>query len=162
MISARHESVEHKSVAEPPKALLERSSGAARWRFSVTTSVGNLISVAGVLVTPSAMNRTRSHLRLPIRFSVSCKPGADAVFAAMVTDLSLGGARLEALGPLDVGTPLMIVAALDGAEPPSEISASVRWKRAGEVGLEFKQLGSRQASQLAMFLAHSVRQRGAK
>jgi hypothetical protein len=61
-----------------------------------------------------------------------------------VTDISIGGARLEATLVQPFGPAVILYVGLPGASGPLALPALVRWIREGSVGLQFTALGVRE------------------
>lgn len=75
----------------------------------------------------------RAHARHPVRLRVamtSHRTGWEG--SGDTVDLGLGGARIRALGPVEVGESLTLSIESPTRWDPLEVAARVVWKRAGE------------------------------
>jgi len=103
------------------------------------------------------MREKRKHLRVPISHPVLCEPSSGEPFAAVMTDLGLGGARLEGAHTPNFSAKLFISLRLPGATELSRLPATVRWTRLGSFGVEFGLLGARDTKAIVELMAEALR-----
>jgi type IV pilus assembly protein PilZ len=99
------------------------------------------------------MAHERRHLRARVRLPVSCEPEGGAQFPAVVTDISIGGCRIECAEAPAFGSTLTIVITLLGRTELSRLPATVRWTQSGKFGVQFGLLGARDTSLLAQLMS---------
>ncbi len=91
------------------------------------------------------MQRPLRKHRVCVDLPVECTDTAsgDRV-AGRVTDISLGGLRMETPAQLAFGAAVVVHIHLPGAADALAIDAVVRWTRPGAVGVQFGSLGVRE------------------
>jgi hypothetical protein len=92
----------------------------------------------------------RSGSRKPVTLPVRYRHSADRAFehSATTSDISLGGAFVEAAQPPPVGSRLLLVLSSPTAWDPIEVPGEVRWVREGGFGVRFEELSAAQAAAL--------------
>ena len=94
----------------------------------------------------------RSHNRVALSVEATFQLSSDAGIGGQLKDISVGGAFLElgeaaetpAFGPK--GT---LVVELPGNKSPLELPSTVRWNKAGGIGLQFGLLGAKETHALS-------------
>ena len=103
------------------------------------------------------MHDKRDHLRVAINMAVRCEVEGDVHFDALATDISIGGARVEASELPEIGRRLVIAAQLPGAKEVSRLPAVVRWNQTGSFGVQFGLLGARDTHRIAGLMGQAMR-----
>ena len=88
--------------------------------------------------------------------AVCTSDGADHV-VGRVTDISIGGARIEADVPPFFGPSVTLYCCLPGGPCTLALPAVVRWVRAGTMGLQFGSLGVRETHLLVQLASAASR-----
>jgi len=107
-------------------------------------------------MTTAAPDR-RTTLRVPLAIAVLCEPGRGIPFAGVMSDLSLGGARIESFQAPAVGSVLTITVRLPGAPDLSRLPALVRWSKSREFGVQFGHLDAGECRRIAELMAEAFR-----
>ena len=105
------------------------------------------------------MREKRRHSRVPFRTAFSCESPDGKVFAALATDMSLGGMFLECDTAPAFGTQLTLIGRLPGAETLLRLPAVVRWSKPNGVGLQFGPLGARETHALTQLFSPCAAER---
>ncbi len=91
------------------------------------------------------MNEERRDRRARVDIAAACiADGTDRHVMGRVTNISLGGARIEAAVPAPFGPLVTLYLRLPGGAHALALPAVVRWVRAGAMGLQFGPLGARE------------------
>jgi hypothetical protein len=98
------------------------------------------------------MKERRQHARVGIRVVAACEVEGGGRFAAVATDIGLGGARVECELVPGYGTQLTLVLNLPGASEPSRLPATIRWTSPGACGVQFGALGARDTNRIARLI----------
>jgi hypothetical protein len=103
------------------------------------------------------MREKRKHMRIPISHPVLCEAGAREPFAAVITDLGIGGARIESTHTPTYAAEIVLSLRLPGAAEMSRLPAIVRWTRPGAFGVQFGLLGARDTKAIVELMAEALR-----
>jgi hypothetical protein len=101
----------------------------------------------------------RSAPRAPVELRASYRrdrPGAVLEKGGRVSDLSMGGAFVEAADPPSEGTLLYLTFSTPTAWDPLEVPAEVRWCKPDGFGVRFRALTSSQAQALHALVQSSA------
>jgi len=104
------------------------------------------------LVYEGEVTDKRQHPRKSLRLSVVYVDASGARHEAMCIDLSLGGAFIETLTPLEFGAKLEMELQLPGLEKPARVDATVRWTKPSGMGVQLGFLGARETHALVELL----------
>ena len=85
--------------------------------------------------------RCENRVRVDLPLQILCEDGC--LVRGRVTDLSVGGMRVETDAPLGIGSTAVAQVRLPGSTPEVSLPAIVRWTRDGAAGLQFGLLGAR-------------------
>lgn len=99
----------------------------------------------------------RINLRVPLVIAVLCEPIGCFPFAGVMSDLSFGGARIEAYRAPAVGSALTVTVRLPGAPDLSRLPALVRWSMSREFGVQFGRLEASDYRRIAELMAEAFR-----
>jgi hypothetical protein len=101
----------------------------------------------------------RQHVRVPVKMLVVCERESAPVFHGLVTNISLGGSRIESAEVPPFGTALTVVTRLPGETEMSRLQATVRWTAPSSFGVQFGLLRPKDAYRIASLMSQSVRSR---
>jgi hypothetical protein len=91
------------------------------------------------------MREERHEDRTRLSIPAACvTQGAKQHVLGRVTDISVGGARVDADVAMPFGPAVVLYIRLPGASRPLPLPAIVRWIRGGSMGLQFTGLGVRE------------------
>lgn len=112
----------------------QRRRGARRYRWRSRW--------LGLLAWSVAMNK-RAHERRGVDIPVVLLDQTGAERLALARDVSVGGMFVETEARLAIGSTLLVVVRLPGADHESRLPVRVRWARDGGLDLQFGLLGAR-------------------
>ena len=101
------------------------------------------------------MHEKRQHPRIPIQLDVSCESADGSVVTGSASDISLGGAFIEAEEAPAFGSKVTIVTRLPGLEPAARLPGIVRWSKPGGFGVQFGLLGARETHAITELMKQS-------
>lgn len=106
------------------------------------------------------MDRRCSDRRIPVDAPAELSVEGGARISCHVTDVSVGGARVQTDTPPPFGSSVVMRVRLPGSTRHLALPAVVRWARDGAAGLQFGLLGAREThliTALAVEFVQSVR-----
>jgi type IV pilus assembly protein PilZ len=95
------------------------------------------------------MDRRCSDRRIQVDVGAELVVEGGSRFPCRVSDVSMGGARVEMAAPLPFGSTVMLRLRLPGSARDLVLPSVVRWNRPGLVGLQFGLLGARETHLIA-------------